>query len=279
MAPDFVRGRCHASWRETERAFGIAIRMRQHAEALPPSHPEHSGALAYLQGDGLLSLHSGPSKANVRLAPYAIRNRRRFPGTKRLLANTPLVQTPLAMERYQVRIAADGRLDVCYPINIERQQHWDGVAPTAKPSPVVYLPRLQEVGDDEYYVPAGWCIVGGDPNIPTPTPRRRMWVDSFAFQRDPVNNGDYLAFVQTLHEAGEDVLPHIPRLPAGNDGPTGHALCQQDEADVFVLPTDEHVLEWQAAHPVRWLNWVSANAFAQWWASRTDQPWQLPQEL
>lgn len=257
----------------------MAVRLEGHTQALAAEHPSRAQHLAYLEGAGTLTLHTDPEGAQVWIAPYVEVNRRLIPGESKPLGRTPLDRVPVAMGSYQLRIEASGRSPVVYPVNIEREQDWHGIPPDQDRPHALYLPLPEEVGPGECYVPAGWCMLSGDPGCEIPGPRQRFWVEGFVIQRDPTCNRDYIAFLEALHANGANPLLHIPRSSDMDDDPTGLAYFTQTADGHFEIPEGEPGAEWQHEHPVRFVDWFSATAYSHWRAAQTGLPWQLPTEV
>src|SRR5262249_7401155 len=145
------------------------------------------------------------------------RDRRLVPVDLGLLWTTPLHAVPLQQGSYRLRLRAaanTGLAEVVYPVLIARGEHWDGCAPGERdPYPIV-LPREDELGPDDCYVPAGYAWIGGDPEASDSLPRRRVWIDAFVMRRFPVTNAGYLAFLNDLWARGrvEEALAACPRV-------------------------------------------------------------------
>lgn len=176
---------------------------------------------AFLRGDGALTLHTSVP-ARARLFRFVERRRRLEPVFERDLGRTPLVQVELARGSWLVTLDREDLPDaptVHYPVFIERASHWDGVAPEGGDPHPIRLPGPGELAPDDCYVPAGWCIVGGDAEAVDPLPRQRVWVDAFVMKRFPVTFGEYAAWLQELGDAGDeeawpwrqDVAPGVER--------------------------------------------------------------------
>ncbi|APR78462.1 serine/threonine protein kinase [Minicystis rosea] len=235
---------------------------------------------AFLGGMGALTLVTDPPGARVTLCRYVTRERRLVPEVVEDIGPTPIRERALPRGSYLLRIAAPGRAEVAYPVLIERGEHWDGCPPgSAEPHPIP-LPRVEELGDDEVYVPAGWCWTG-DPEAPDGLPRRRVWIDGFVIGRFPVTHREYLAFLDDLVARGreEEALAACPRATRGSKegtfeqlsyarGPDGRFQLMKDARDVWV-PRGPAVL----------MSWYGALAYARWLADRTGLPWRLPNEL
>ena len=263
-----------------ENATRAEVLQRLHATALPESHPDRAGHLAYLTGDGALTLVTDPPGAEVLLHRYETHNRRLVPKLVRSLGRTPLSGVSLPMGSYLCVLRSEGRPDVRYPVHIERSAHWDGVPPGAAEPHAIWLPGPDDLGADDCYVPAGWFTAGGDAEARESLSRRRVWVDGLSLHRLPVTNREYIAFLDDLVAQGreDEALRHAPRERAGTVGELG-SLIYGYEGGHFCLRPDADGDVWLPDWPVCMVDWHGSVAFAAWQAARTGQAWRLPHEL
>jgi len=259
-----------------DEARATELRISEHASQLPAGAPSRDDLEAYLTGEGALTLHTDPPGATVSIAPELLIDRRLRLGSARPLGQTPLDRIPLSMGSYRLRLEAPGRASTTYPITIRRQQHWSGMPPNQNRPLPVRLPRSDELTEGECYVPAGWCTMGGDPETADDLPRHEVWVEGFIIQRDPVNIRDYLLFLHALRASGEDYQRYIPTLPGTND--EQHRLLFFEDSDGELHCVAEYEEELQPDHPIRYVDWYCATAYAGWMARETSLPWQLPSE-
>ena len=190
---------------------------------------------------------------------------------------TPLVEEPLPPGSYRLRLVAPGRAPVIYPVSLARAGVWDGVPPGAREPLAVRLPLDGELGPDDRYVPAGWCVIGGDPEAPDALSRRRVWVDGFVLRAHPVTNDRLLAFLNGLVTAGraEDAERFQPRLRPRPAHPLdGDPVLTRDRAGRFLPPVGAPA-EWGALPAVQ-IDLATARALA---AAEPGGPWRLPDEL
>jgi serine/threonine-protein kinase len=273
--------------RNAEAAARAELRLRTHAEALPPDHETAVRCAAYLKGTGALTLHTDPPGAEVLLHRYEVQNRRLVAVFERSLGRTPLAQIDLPMGSYLCLIQAEGRAEaeegrpVRYPVHITRGHHWDGVAPAATDPHPIHLPRPEDLGPDDCYIPAGWFLSGGDPEAAFGLPRRRLWVPPLLFRRFPVTNREYMAFLDDLVATGreEDALRHVPRERAGQVDELGAMIYGRTDNGTFQLVVDADGDAWHPDWPVCMVDWHGANAYAAWLAETTRHTWRLPGEL
>ncbi|WP_129577243.1 MULTISPECIES: protein kinase domain-containing protein [Sorangium] len=274
-----LAGYYEARLAEAERAHRRADALR--LEALLRAHDRGKHA-ALLSAAGELSLVTEPPGATVVLERYVERGRRLIPETVGELGLTPLRSVKLPRGSYRLRLRAPGRAEVLYPALIERDGHWDGVAPGEREPRPIWLPKEGELGADDVYVPAGYCWTGGDPKAPYSLPARRIWFDAFVIRRFPVTNREYLEFLNDLVAAGREreALSACPRERAGVAGGSGRRFAfGRDRGGRFVLTPNDLGRTHLPDAPVTLIGWRAASAYARWLAAREGKPWRLPSEL
>jgi serine/threonine-protein kinase len=269
--------------REHERARDMERLLRQHAESLPDSHPSRIAHFAYLLGHGALTLVTDPPGAQVLVHRYQTHHRRLVPVFFRQLGPTPCERVTLPMGSYLLIIRKPGHSEVRYPVNIGRQEHWDGVSPRSpnRNTVPIRLPREGELGVRDCYVPSGWFICGGDPDAPEPLPRQRLWCGSFVIRRYPVTVKSYLTFLNDLFRTGlsEEADHWALRSQALTDTTPGALLLDRTVKGRYVLRKGSDGAQWGLNWPVQMVDHKSAAAYCRWYAARKDQPWRLPLEL
>jgi len=259
---------------ESERDEELAIRyemiLRRHVQALPESAPERARHGGYLAGIGRVAVATNPG-AEVTLFRYELKNRRLVPRRLRELGPTPIRDLSLPMGSYLLLLEAPGRAPVRYPLRVEREGSWDG-APPGGGLHAIPLPLKSELGEGEIYVPAGWFEAGGDADAVDAVPARRVWIDGFVMDRDPVTTRAFLAFLDDLSGRGQldRALELAPRAASGD------LLVVRNRAGHF-QPLPDTVLHPDA--PIVDVTWLAARAYAAWMCERTGQPWRLPSEL
>ncbi|APR75850.1 serine/threonine protein kinase [Minicystis rosea] len=263
-----------------------AERARRHddaarAEALLRAHDRGRHA-AFLSGKGALTVVTDPPGARVLLERYARRGRRLVPEPVADLGATPIHDMPLEKGSYRLRLVAPGHAEVVYPVQIERDERWDGCAPgSADPWPIA-LPPEGAIDPDEVYVPAGWAMLGGDPDAPDSLPAARVWIDGFIVGRFPITNAQYLAFLDDLVASGreDEALVACPRPNRGTiAGATDHLSYARGPDGRFHLRENDVGEIWLARGPVVLVSWHGAVAYARWRAARTGRPYRLVHEL
>jgi serine/threonine protein kinase/formylglycine-generating enzyme required for sulfatase activity len=254
--------------------------FRQHLTALPDNHADRPGHLAWLSGDGALTLVTDPPGAEVLLHRYVPHNRRLVTRFERSLGTTPLRSVSLPMGSYLCVLKHPDRAAVRYPVSIGRGEHWHGVPPEGGDPMPIPLPRPGELGTDDHYMAPGWFACGGDPQQQRSLSARRIWVDGYIFRRFPVTNAQFLVFLDAMVAEGrvEEALRHAPRERSGMAGEQGPLIYGFDGTQ-FSLRPDADGDVWEPDWPVMMVDWHGARAFAAWEAARTGQPWQLPGEL
>jgi len=226
----------------------------------------------YLHGEGVVRLITD-RHARARLRPLVERDRRLVPGRPRDVGPTPLSDVRVPHGTWLVELTPEQGPTLRWPVHVDRLQRADATPPGSHVPERTHLPT--DLCADEAWVAGGWTWVGGDPLAPGAGTRRRVWVDAFVMQREPVRHRDWLSFLHHLTRThGLDAaLEHAPRLaglPArGLDGVR------------YVLDGDRLTLgpDLDPDGPVTWVRWPSACAYAEWLAHRTGRPWRLPTEL
>lgn len=281
-----------AEYYRTQQAVAEEARDQRSAaryETLLRGHDQGRYA-TWLKGDGALTLVTEPPGAQVTLFRYEEQDRRQIPQFVRSLGHTPLVNLSLPMGSYLLELHLQGHLPVRYPVAIRRQHHWDCVAPGETDPHPLLLPRVDALGPNDCYVPAGWFVCGGDPEAYFSFPRRRLWVDAFCMRRFPVTHLEYQHFLNELVARGrsDDAERWEPRARPGQEaGPPllirssqgRYELNRAVEQELMVLPVGAGKKERLEDIPVLLVDWHCAMAYAAWEAERSGHPWRLPVEL
>jgi serine/threonine-protein kinase len=267
--------------RDRGQAEQAELLLRSHVVALPEARPERAQLVAYLRGVGSLTLRTDPPSAEVDLFRYKQHNRRLVPVFDRSLGSTPLVDVPLAMGSYVLRLRAPGCEQVAYPVFVGRQEHWSGVAPgETEPRPVP-LPGTGTVSSKECYVPPGWFRCGGDSQLEQTFPQGRVWVDGFIMQRYTVTNAEFIVFLDDLVSRGreQEALAAAPRERGGTVDEPGAVIFGRDPDGGFFLRPDADGDQWEPDCPVMMVTLHGARAYARWWSERTGHHWRIPHEI
>ena len=263
--------------RDAKDSLRAEASLRVHALALPIGSPARASHLAYLRGDGRLTLMTDPPAADVTLYSFDRKERHLVPQHTDDLGETPLVDVELPMGSYLCEIARGGRPVVLYPFALGRQEHHDAVPPGGREPHRVALPHTLEAED--CYVPAGWFWSGGDEEALDPLPRRRLWCDGFVIRRDPITNRQFMAFLNALLDAGEEerALRHAPR-EMGKDDDAGMLIYGFGDRGFQLVPDKDGDI-WDLDWPVFNIDVDGALAYCNWQAARDGLAWRLPAEL
>ena len=246
---------------------------RAHNLALLKAH-DRGRFSAWLLGKGRVTLVTDPPGARVRVLRLLERGRRLRP-IEVSQTRTPLLRHELDVGSYILLIEAEGCHPVRYPVLVESMEHWDGVAPGETAPRTIRLPRQGELAPGECYVPAGWCLLGGDTEAIDGLPQARLWLDGFTIGRTPVTFGQYTRFLDALshggqHEQAMALAPGNPLTVAA-----GNELVVRWDGGRWALPSD-HPRGWTLDHPVVLIDHQGASAYAAWAGGRlpTDDEWE-----
>ena len=264
---------------EATRAAEAQLSIEFHKNQLPEEHSTRQDVEAYLEGMGRLSLTTVVPGAAVFCARFEGVNRRLQPGAETLLGHTPLVDHPLPMGSYTLRLVQEGCHEVVYPVRIDRQGHWSGQTPEGT-QPPVWLPPLGSLDESECFVPAGPFLVGRDAHVPEGLPAAELWVDDFIIQRFHVTYAEYQQYLQSLSDAGretelETALPVIDAAASGTSGKScfvvrdGRVELVEDASGTLPSP------EW----PIGTVNFRQAVRYAAWRSEVTGQSWRVLDEF
>ncbi len=237
----------------------------------------------FLDGRGRLSLATTPAGAEVWCAPYVAEQRRLVVGPERLLGRTPLHAVELARGSHRLRLEAPGRVTVIHPIHLERGEHWRGRPPhDAREAPwPVPMPPADAMRAEWCYVPPGWFYSGGDREAVDGAPRRRIWVDGFIIERDPLTYATLIEALNRMVDAGERALaeqiapPPVDRGGGGSDGDLSVERTPSGRFRLDVIGDHPHAAAWPVSH----LSWHAAHAWAGWRRAQSGLPWRLPHDL
>ena len=266
--------RMHQSMDESVLAQAVAKRMENHVSTLPEVDPLRIEMGRYLEGVGELTLVTNVPGADVYISTIREENRLLVETDERFLGKTPLLHIPLEMGSYLLTIRKSGHHDVRYPVYIERNEHWTGIAPgETTPHPIV-LPPLGTIEDGACYVPAGWFICGGDPNLPNCFPKTKVWVDGYVIGQYHVSTPEFMACINDLLQQGkqslvDQIIPGMAGMPfvkPKEDGTLAFMTPQFPEADFSELP-------------ITWVNAKAALSYTHWLRETTGKLWRLPYEI
>ena len=219
-----------------------------------------------LAGRGEVSLDSDPPGAQVLVSRMVERNRRLVPDAAQAAGTTPL-RFELPIGYYRITLRKDGYRDTIYPVRVERcDRHLARVN----------LYRDAEIGDGFVFLPAGECIVGGDPAAPGGLPLGRRYIRDLFVSRYPVSFRDYCRFLDDRRRAGDpDLEQWLPRtekegacVELGADGNFRPAPSVLD-IDPATLARHPKGFEWDL--PAFAVSWYAAARYAEWLSRKSDK--------
>ena len=262
--------------RRRQSSTRVEALLRRHTLALPRTHADRQKHLAYLHGRGLLSLYSDPPGATVRLYRYREVNRRLVREDMGVLGTTPLENTELPAGSYVCGLTHPGFAPAHYPVQIQRQGHWTGIPPqSARPHPVRLL-KPDALGTWVRHIPAGPMRLGSHHGVPHQLEEEPVWIDAFGIQATPVTNAQYLEF---LNDPAVDGTRWAPRERPSPRGEPGALLVTRTPDGRFELPADPDGNAWSPHMPVVFVDYASAQAYADYMRKKTGHLWRLPTEL
>jgi serine/threonine-protein kinase len=246
--------------RDEAETIRYEVLLKGHVNALPATHAKRQHWLAYLSGQGRLSLNTQPPGAQVQLFEYESIDRIRHAVPVAGPPRTPMKGLSVAKGSYLVELTAAHRATVRYPVRIERGAHWTGQPTQSDTLGTVWLPPAHSLGPEELYVAAGPAQLGGDTSAIDARPSQTVWLDGFCIQRDPVTNAAYLAFITDLVRRGkeQDAIRWAPKVDVSGEAGSTYT--------------------WSQDLPVVMISWHAAQAYAAWRSERDELPWRLPTE-
>jgi serine/threonine-protein kinase len=265
---------------DEEAKLRLEIYLQDHTNSLPQGHPAKQYYERYLTAQGEFTLHTEPQGAEVTLYQFETQNRRLVPVYRGLLGYTPINRYSVPIGSYLLKIVKPGYCTFNYPIQVERQKHWDGMRVGETELSPLALPPTNTIGSDEILVPEGWSRFGGDENTINTISKRRLWVDSFVITAFPVSNAEYLHFLNDLvqKDRNDDALKCVPRERSAHLGQMGDMNYEQDFLGAFSLPQESENARWLPNKPVTSVNWNAAMMYAAWKSEKTGVSWRLPSE-
>ena len=264
--------------RDREAELRAEAQMITHLYALPDDHVSKRANLAYLKGDGRLTLLTDPDGVEVMAQRYERKHRRLVLDKPSLLGTTPLDGAAIPMGSYLLTLSAPGYASVQCPIFIGRQDRWESKPPGEDRPHILRLPRAEHLDDGDIFVPAGWFWAGDDRERSHAIPKQRVWLDSFIIKQFPVTNREFIQFLDDTALLGREskALEYVPR----SRGSLTRGEPTFELTDDGFVPLVEGGLDaWEMDWPVTMITWEAANAYAQWYSMRTGVVWRLPGEL
>ena len=218
--------------------------------------------VAELERGGTLIIRPCPESAEVRVARLREKDRRLVPGSWRDL-DSPGTDAELSPGRFLLEVRADGRATARYALRVDR-----GSYTTLSPR----LPRNEDLPEGFAYLPAGPCLVGGDPWVPDAGPLQRVDVSDLALAILPVTMADYREFIAALPPSEADA--RVPR-----DAVDGIPMWRK-EGEAWVIPDqDPQGDPLGPDFPMLGILAEDAEAYARWLSAREGRPFRLPTRL
>ncbi len=208
---------------------------------------------ALLRGVCPVEVVSDPAGVRARLHPLVERDRRLVPGAPKDLGRTPTEPVEVTRGPYLLVLEAEGRGTVRRPVRVGRGDHVRVEVRRFPPS---------VIGEGFVHVPAGACVLGGDPDAPGGQRPRHVVVVDYALAVHPVTCGEYVEFLNALIDAGrgDEARRRAPREHGG----TGHYWEPAADGRFAVPITDRDGDVWDPAWPVSGVSYRDACAFCVW---------------
>ena len=143
------------------------------------------------------------------------------------------------------------------------------------PTPVpTLIPVSQPSLQNAVYIPAGEFIMGSNENCTSAScqegPAHLVYLDSFYIDRTEVTYGDYIQFLNALHEKVGGPIDHYCAgyLCASFGGAYTHIKGNRNQ---FILDEEKY-----GNYPVESVSWYGADAYCQWQGGRlpTETEWE-----
>ncbi len=218
---------------------------------------------SYLEGKAAVTLHTDPPGAVV-VAERLVHKARRWQVAESIpLGTTPLNAVALPHGYWRLRVRAEGRVPVNYPVFVGRGEHWDGIPPDSDAPFPIPLPAA--MGPGEVYVPAGWYRTGNAEEALEPYQEGRVWIDGFFMQEHVVTVREFRRFLDS--EGPES--KHVP-----DDDLNGIQTGWRWERGAWTLDAQPGG-DW----PVVGVDRAGMLAFMDWQTHRTGLVHRLPHDL
>ena len=233
---------------------------------------------AWLAGQGTVSLQTEPV-AELVLHRVVEQTRRWVLDDGVPLGPSPIRDLAVDHGSYVIMAHRADTPPIPIPAFVERNQAWTA-GPPDDPDRPVRLPLPGSLAPDEVFVPAGWCVIGGDPRALDAHPRRRIWIDGFVMTRFAITNRQFIAFLNDLVARGraEDAVHCAPREHAGVADGDRLIFTQRPDAR-FEVGQERSGTVRGLDEPTVDVSWHGACAYAQWRSARDGCDWRLPHEL
>ena len=260
-----------------KKAETISILLQHHVDKIPSTSSHKSKLNAYLKGQGAITIDTQPSGADIFLEQYIEQDRNLTPTPKIFIGTTPLKGHLLPMGSYRLTFQKEGFEDVLYPIQINREQHWNSIPPEKAIAEPVHLPVKGSIGDREAYIPAGWFWQGGDEEAYVPQVGKYVWLPSFVIQTQHTTVGEYLFDLNELIRTGNEELA-LNLAPRSNRSLTGTEdfIFGRDESGLFFLRPDAEGDLWDPQWPMIALLHEQVTRYIQYRSHKDKCNWSLP---
>ena len=270
LAPGLAEARVLLAAHHRQLADGAAARGEAEMAAVHRAHvAQHDDGrhASWLAAIGALVVNSVPEGAAVSLWGWRLENRRRVPALIRPLGHTPLRLAELPAGNYLVRLSHPAGISVDCPIRLASED-------TVR----LRIPVPAELPPETCFVPAGPCLIGGDPHAPEAFPATEIVVPAFVAARYPVTNAEYVRFLDDLVDQGRGAEA-VRFAPHAQVGRATAGIFARDDDGHFQLGIDNEGVLWAPDLPVVQVTWHAATAYCAWLAQRTGVPWRLLHEV
>ncbi|MBM75359.1 MAG: hypothetical protein CMK59_08150 [Proteobacteria bacterium] len=263
--------------RKYKKAETISILLQHHMDKIPAKRKEKSKLEHYLKGHGAITVDTHPSGAEVHLEQYIEKDRIFLPVAHGVVAKTPLINHTLPMGSYRLTFRKEGFEDVRYPVQINREQHWNSIPPNSTDSVPIVLPKKGSLKEDEAYIPAGWFWQGGDEEAYSPQQGKHVWLPAFIMKKTHVTIQTYISDLNDLIRQGQEQLAiELAPKTRGTIKSIDAMLFGRDEEGLFFLRPDEDGDLWNPQWPMIALYHQQASKYAQYRSVKDNKTWKLP---
>jgi serine/threonine protein kinase/formylglycine-generating enzyme required for sulfatase activity len=214
-----------------------------------------------LEAPGALSVTSEPA-ATATLYRLEEVDRRLVPTAPVELGPTPVAETTQPPGRYLLIVRARGFVPVRVPLRLGRGE---------RPSVHVTLFNQDQVGDGFVHIPAGSCLIGGDPEAHNCLRGQTAELPDYAVAVFPTTMAQYLEFLNDLDDRDE-AWARSPRGEPRN----GHYLARADDGTLSLPDADPNGHKWNPRLPVMAVSFDDAVAYIEWRSARDGVRYRLP---
>lgn len=242
--------------------------LAEQLAALPADDPVAIELQPVVDNGATVELTTSPAGVRVVARRQEVRPGKRLLDAERVeLGRTPIARVQLAAGSWILDLHVPDGPAVHLPVHLEPGVHFTGARLNEGPYELSLPPHI---ADDEVFVAAGMFRAGSEEVLGAGWRLWNLWAESFVMQRNPVTNGEFVAFLNDLQERDRDEQ-------AARFAPWGEGV--RLEGGRYGLGPDEDGDDWGPDHPITRVSLHAAQAYARWWAERTGQPWRLPGTL